>query len=69
MFSLWDQKGAERALNVNFLCSLHAGAGDERGRKKGSGAQHIPHIELWSHGPFIKTYRSKNEKGTGSGAR
>ena len=46
MFSLWDQKGAERALNVNFLCSLHAGAGDERGRKKGPGAQYIPHTEF-----------------------
>lgn len=46
MFSLWDQKGAERALNVNFLCSLHSGAGAKRGEEEGPRGKHTPHTGL-----------------------
>lgn len=50
-----DQKWAERALNVNSLCSPHVRVGAKKGRgRRAEGAQHTPDTELWSRGHFIR---------------
>lgn len=35
LFSLWGSEGTEHTLNVNFLCSLHVGAGSGKGEEEG----------------------------------
>lgn len=47
LFSLWGSEGTERTLNVNFLCSLHVGAGVGKGEEEG-GTMHPTHRALVS---------------------
>lgn len=44
-----NQEGAERALNVNFLCSLHLGVGDQ----KGKGRKAEGHNTLYTRSSYL----------------